>query len=253
MAAFADGPDLSDQNLTRVADLRARGRSWDEAAASVEWESFDLQRACRGNPKFEALLAQIQRELVDDGQAEGLHRLRALVRDKNEKIALRAAEVLVKNAQQERECEARLEIERRRCEARVEVARLRAGAAGVKAEPEPEPHTELTDEDYARYEAVLWRSHEWHVKEALEGRIPSYPSARESEVWVFGGQHEFGGHAPGAGDTRVILRADHSVPGRVIVWALTAAQHMRLMSRLPSDPARAAPVPPDPPPGDAPA
>jgi hypothetical protein len=93
----------------------------------------------------------------------------------------------------------------------------------------------------------MWDSHERHVQAGLIGIRPE--DGKPSETWVWGGTHEYGdGQGPNADDTRVYLRADHSNPGRVIVWALTSAQHERLMTGRPSDPARAARVPPDPPP-----
>jgi hypothetical protein len=50
VAEFTDGSDLSAETLTHVAELRARGRAWEDAAAAIAWGTDDLKRACRGNP-----------------------------------------------------------------------------------------------------------------------------------------------------------------------------------------------------------
>jgi len=210
----SDPPPTLDTGLrARVADLRARGQSWDTVAAAIHWDVIELLTACRTDELFPAALAQAQQELDDEAQAEGLHRLRELLRCKRSEVALRAAQIITEHNAQKRRDATRLELERRRCATRLEVEHLRARARAGRAAPArpDEGDRALTGDEQRQVEAVFWRAQERHAEEARGGF---------SEVFVWGGKHTIG-EPPDESDRRVVLIPDRTVVGRKVFWVMS--------------------------------
>ena len=87
-------PVLDDGTRARVADLRARGRSWDAVAAEINWDVTELLAACRADERYRAALELAQEELADEAMGEALHKLRALLRDEDPKTAREATKII---------------------------------------------------------------------------------------------------------------------------------------------------------------
>lgn len=196
---------LSDDLLADVADLRARGRSWEEAAREVGWSVAELRRAVRHDPNFPAALARARQEIDFEAEAEALQRLRKQLNAEDAPTAMKAAQCLTKYLSDKRRDETRLEVERVRAESRA--ARSRA-----EAETEPEPPAETAEVDPA-WVARRRQLERHYAEDAVRDATP---------VYLWGGCHKIGDTPPDATDTPLRLAADHTVRGRgVVYWAYT--------------------------------
>src|SRR5215218_8124369 len=93
VSPFNDYPSeaLPEDVLAEVADLRARGRSWEETASAVGHTVAELRRAVRHDPNFPAALELARKEIEFEAEAETLQRLRKQLHDENAKTAMKAA------------------------------------------------------------------------------------------------------------------------------------------------------------------
>lgn len=189
---------LSDDVLARVADLRARGRSWESTAREVGFAVEDLRRAVRTDPHFPAALEAARREVEQEAEADGLQRLRALLASDDPTIVRDAAEIIMKYLGEKRRDETRLEVERTR--AGVRVARQQARAARAQ------------EDDAA--EAV-------ERSQGLERAYAEECAREQAVVFLWGGCHRIGDAPPDATDTPLRLFCDHTMRGRVVYWAVT--------------------------------
>src|SRR5262245_28614306 len=118
---------LDEDLLVAVADLRARGKSWDEVAQAVKWEDVaELRRAIRRDPYFPKALKLARHEVEQEAEADGLARLRALTHSPNEEVAKAAATVILKHLSDKRRDATRPKVERLRAEARMACAGAKA-------------------------------------------------------------------------------------------------------------------------------
>jgi hypothetical protein len=194
-------PDL----VTEVAALRARGASWEDAAAKVRWDVGDLCRVLRRDPTYPAALEAAEDEAYREGQADGFARLCALTHDPDPDRAERASAIILKFTAERRRDQTRLEVERLRAEGRrLKATRPANGDADDAGEREREPYP-ATAEEKAQWDA--------EVKAAAE------KFAGRATVYLWGGCHRTDA-PPDETDTELSLRpADDAIPGRVIYWA----------------------------------
>src|SRR5262245_11607644 len=114
---------LDEDLLVAVADLRARGQSWEAVAQAVHWDDVaELRRAIRRDPYFPKALELAEQEVQREADAESLARLRAVVNGNKPVAARKAAEVILKYLAEKRRDATRLEVERIRAEARMACA-----------------------------------------------------------------------------------------------------------------------------------
>lgn len=204
MSPYSTEPALDERTLLRVADLRARGTSWEATARAVGWEVFELRQAVRRESEFETLYQEAEREVRREAEAEMLLTFRTQMRDPDLAVARKGAEALAKLTIAERRERTRLEVERMR----ADVAREKLAAKRPAAEPEPAPPPaqELAPEEVHRPD--------------LEDLYARRAANDRAVVWLWGGTHKVGGTEPDAAtDTPLVLFADSTVPGRKLYWA----------------------------------
>ena len=202
---------LSEELLTDVANLRARGRSWEAVAEAISWDAAGLCRAVRHDPHYPAALEAARREVLAEAEADAVFTLRTHMRSQDETSARRAAEIMGKYLSACRRDDTRLEVERLRAEAQL-------AKANAKYAKKDEGQAEVQEEDFdtpeerARGEAIRARSDRWNAEQA----------AREkSVVYLWGGCHKLGDTPPDATDTPLHIIDDSTVRGRTIYWAIT--------------------------------
>lgn len=221
MTALTLDRHLTPDQLAEVAELRARGRSWQATAEELGWDGRSLRRVVRSLPEFDRLYTAAEREVRREAEAEMLLLFRAQLRDADPGTAGRAAEGIAKHLAAARRDETRLTVERLRADtARARLEAKRAPADGEPAEPPAgcvhQPAVEAL-----------------HARRAAEAR---------AVVWLWGGAHPVGGVGPdAASDTPLVLFADDTAPGGKLYWAARVP--------LACDPcAGPFPAPPQPPP-----
>ncbi|HUR53055.1 MAG TPA: hypothetical protein VMZ71_02910, partial [Gemmataceae bacterium] len=84
--------------VTRAAELRAEGKSWEFTARELEWESADELRTHidRNEKAYDRALRRARREVLNDSFAEGVFTLRRLMRAKEDAVAMKAADVMIR-------------------------------------------------------------------------------------------------------------------------------------------------------------
>jgi hypothetical protein len=191
---------LPEDVLAEVADLRARGRSWEATATEVGFSAAELRRAVRHDPNFPAALELARKEMEFEAEAETLQRLRKQLHDENAKTAMKAAQCITKYLSDKRRDETRLEVERLRAESRP--ARERSKAE-EHAQPQEAPEGEAE-----------WVAHQRRVEQ-----IRAEAAARDNAiVYLWGGCHKIGETPPDATDTPLHIHVDHTVPDRKVYW-----------------------------------
>src|SRR5437763_5280520 len=89
-------PD-TDALLSRAAELRARGASWEAAADELDADPDDLRRLTRdAGPAYRRLFAAARREVTDEAFGEALLALRRELRSRDERARREAAGVIVR-------------------------------------------------------------------------------------------------------------------------------------------------------------
>jgi hypothetical protein len=222
MSAFDDANAILDEDLlAEVAEHRAHSLSWEATAAAVQWDVRDLRRAIRRDPNYPAALRRALREAEVEADAEGLHKLRELLRDENPETALDAAQTLEKCLSERRRDRTRLAVERLRARARIEAEKIRAearvDAEKIKAlvkgvtvqrrdEAGAEPDATESPEVQAQREANSRASERWKAEQVI----------RESAVvYLWGGCHKLDSSIPpDATDTPLRLVRVEAVHGR---------------------------------------
>ena len=202
--------------LYEVAAIRARGRSWEAAAEAVGWDVAELRRVLRHDSHFDAALARATKEAEDEAQAEGLQRLRVLLRDDDPEIALQACEVISRYNSEKRRDETKLAVETLRAETRLSVEQLRADgratrAAERAAEADDEPR--MTPEEEKRWNEAVQRAWERRALEACGPGVSAY---------LGGGRHRNPTTPPDEAATpvQIVMDKDALVGGRTVYWAL---------------------------------
>ncbi len=197
---------LTEETLAEVADLRARGSSWDATARAVGWDTPDLRRALRGAPDaFERFYADAERDVRRETEAELLLKLRAQLRDPDTPTARKAAEALAKHIAAERRDRARLDVEK----LRAETARAKLNAKRTTDDPDADPPLNwpaATPEEVHRPDQ--------------EDTYARRAANTQAVVWLWGGAHKIGCTEPDpATDTPLVLLYDMTVQGRNLYWA----------------------------------
>ena len=192
-----------------IAYRRASGHPWDAIGVSLHYSPDALRRATENDPEFAAVQEKAWAAVTWEGQADGMRRLRQLANySEDEDRALKAAEVLVKYANERLRDENRLTVEQIRSTTRLEVEKWRTERAARAAEAEPVwvppvPVKPETEED--RRLRVEWETAQDAVEESKKER---------PHVYVWGGKHPLGREvAPDESDTRVRIKADWSCGG----------------------------------------
>ena len=85
-----------------IARHRAEGRSWGAVGAALKFDPGALRRACEADPTFPAALDAAVEEAEREAELRALARLKRLTASDDERVALKASEVIVKYALQQR-------------------------------------------------------------------------------------------------------------------------------------------------------
>lgn len=204
MSSLAVERRLTPDALAEVADLRARGHSWESTARAVGWDVIELRRAVRRAPEFERYYEAARLEVDRESEAEMLLTFRDQLRHPDVDTARKAADAIAKHLAGARRDRTRLEVE----QVRADTARAKLEAKKTKAErpaEAPSP-TELPPEAVHRPD--------------LESHLARRAANDRAVVWLWGGAHKVGGVAPDAAtDTPLALFADNTIPGRKLYWA----------------------------------
>lgn len=241
------GP-LSPELRSDLAYGRACGRSWKALAGPLGYDPGALRRAAEADPQYAAALERAWAEVVRKCEAEGLARLRQIAAGDDQRLALKAAEALVRHGLALRRDQTRRAVEKERAEAKVEAARQRAGRADDRGEDGAEPDdgwvTVRVPARVETHEEMALRRDRRAVKESA-GEGPLAPQV--PEVYLWGGRHATGRCVePDASDRRVRVVADCSVgvgSRGAVYWVVPA-------EAVPSIPGGDDYRPEDQPPGD---
>lgn len=198
-----------------IASRRAEGHPWSTIGVALGHHSDALRRAAEDDPDFPAALERAWADATWEGEADAMRRLRRLLNEDDPKIALHAAEVLVKYARERRRDDTRLAVERMKGKAQVAKAAARAKATEPAwvAPPNrnPLPKTE------AEWEVLRERIDTDRAAESVE-TPGEYMSPR---TFLWGGKHPLGRSCPPDGaDVPMRVRADHSIAGGVVYWVV---------------------------------
>ena len=201
---------LTEDALVTVADLRARGASWDATAEAVGWEVADLRRAVRREPEFDRYYEGALREVRREIEAEMLLTYRKQLRDEDSATARKAADALAKYGSGLERDRTRLEVEN----IRAGVARARLDAKRAKDEPEwpAEPKMDVT----------ALTPEQVHTPDD-ESAYARRATDKQAVVWLWGGAHKLGDTEPDAAtDTPLVLLHDMTAPPpeRQRYWAI---------------------------------
>jgi hypothetical protein len=210
-APITEQPVIFDERLVaKIARRRARGQSWESVAAEFHWDVDDLCYTCDREGAYAAALERAQKDVDDEADAEGMHKLRELLRHKRASVALDAATVLTKYLADTRRDATRLAVEKLRAETKIACANARRDAALGKHRPDDDPP--LTDADKDQAVRAFWRGQDYSAEDASKPR---------AEVYLWGGDHKLGSTLPSEKDVRVIVMADDTNNGRKLYWVMT--------------------------------
>jgi hypothetical protein len=185
-----------------IAYRRANGWSWKDLAGVLQCDADALRRVTENDPEYAPAQERAWAAVTWEGDADAMRRLRQMVEGGDSERALRAAEVLVKYAQERRHDETRLAIEKLRAETRLAVETLRTERAALKQPKDPEP----------RYAPMLpYPETEEEQQKRFEREHAERAAQPEAYVYIWGGKHPMGRCiAPDETDTRVRVKADWS-------------------------------------------
>ena len=201
---------LTEDALVTVADLRARGASWDATAEAVGWEVADLRRAVRRESEFERYYEEALREVRREIEAEMLLTYRKQLRDEDSATARKAADALARYGAGLERDRTRLEVEN----IRAGVARAKLDAKRARDEPEwpAEPKMDVT----------VLTPEQVHTPDD-ESAYARRATDKQAVVWLWGGAHKIGDTEPDAAtDTPLVLIHDMTAPPpeRQRYWAI---------------------------------
>ena len=222
LGPYTDYPSvpIGEDLLAQIVEHRAHGRTWEAIAATIEWDLDELHRAVRHDPNYRAALKLAIREADEEADAEGLQRLRALLRDKNPKIVRDAAKIIIRHTAAKRRDETRLAVERLRAKTRIALAdverakeeRAKAEAEAAQAKAQERQMPPMTPEREALLEKYALERERYNAEHA----------AREKAVvYLWGGCHKIGGVRPDATDTPMMLLYDMTTEGKPMYWVVT--------------------------------
>lgn len=217
LSPYQDYPDsaLGEDILAEVVYWRARGLSWEDTAAKIQWIPEELRRAVRHDPHFKPALALATREYLQESEAQALGKLRELMNDQQKTLAKSAARCVLNFVTQQNENRTRITIERIRAEAQL--ARTQAKATPTLTAKQQKEQAQQAAESQA--EAEHRQRMVAGLREAQEASAVCW--AREHlAVYLWGGCHKLG-EWPDATDTPLYLLADRLADGRMVYWALT--------------------------------
>ena len=218
MVALADPPaapllseppcPLTPELRSDLAFGRACGRSWKGLAEGRGHDPDALRRAAESDPEFAGALERAREEVALKCEAEGLARLQQIAASRDERVALKAAESLVRYGLALRRERTRLAIEELRAEVKREAARARRRESDEEGEGDGWVTMRVPVRREAPEEMALRRD-----IAAVEGSAGEGPLAREvPEVYLWGGKHCTGRSVePDASDRRVRVVEDNSV------------------------------------------
>ena len=213
VGSFAEPPcPLAPALRSDVADRRAEGHPWATIGVALRYHPDALRRAAEGDPDFPAALERAWAAATCEGEADAMRRLRRLLDDDDPKVALHAAEVLMKYGRERRRDDTRLAVERVRADAQV--AKAAARRAPAKTEVDEGGWVAPPTEPIPKTEAG-WQ--------ALRERADAAGAATEEcpKVYLWGGTHPLGRSIPpDAADVPVRVRADYSVGGGGVYWVV---------------------------------
>ena len=231
VGTFLEPPcPLTPELRSDIAYRRAHGHPWDALGVTLHYHSDALRRACENDPDFAAAQAKAWEEATWEGQADGMSRLRRLVNGEDEGRALRAAEVLLKYAAEQRRDETRLAVEKMRAEAQQARAAAQQAKRVAKME-EPAPAGPV----------IVG----WVPAPETDAERQAEPDA---EVYLWGGKHPTGQSIqPDDSDAPVRVFADWScgVGGKrcPVYWVAPAGVRVRGgVNLVPEDNADLTPV-----------
>ena len=221
VGSFTEPPcPLTPALRSDVAYRRAEGHPWDTIGVAVRYHPDALRRAAEDDPDFPAALERAWAEAAWEGEADAMRRLRRLLNEDDPKIALHAAEVLVKYARERRRDDTRLAVERIRADAQAAKAVARAAKAD---EPEPKvggwvaPRAEPIPTTEAGWQALRERMDTDGAARSVE-TPGAYMSPR---TFLWGGKHPIGRSLPpDESDAPVRVQADHSIAGGTVYWVV---------------------------------
>ncbi len=194
---------LTPQLRSDLAYGRATGRSWQSLADEYGYDPGALRRATEVDPDFDAAQQYAELEVTRESEAIGLARLCALAASPDERIAMKAAELLVRHGW---EC--------RRNATRREVAAARSAHSCKKSDDDegdrPGWITMRMPIQKQPSEAELCATRECINAEEATGRGPLAP--RVPKVYLWGGKHITGQSIrPDESDRRVRVVKDSTV------------------------------------------
>ena len=211
-------PDYSDSALdpdllVEIANLRARGQSWEETAKAVQWDAAELCRVIRRDTAYPKALEAAEEEVYREAQADGLARLRALTHSANEELARDAASTILKYLAEKRRDETRLEVERIRSETRLACADAKARKAAERVQKEDADDVYMTPEEERQVVEINMQ---------VQARNAERLARERAVVYLYGGCHKIGDTPPDETDTPMILFGDMTAfAGRTIYWLMT--------------------------------
>ncbi len=85
-----------------VAHRRADGHSWEVVGSALGFDPDGLRRACAADPAFAAALDEAVAEAGREAELGALARLKRLTASEDERVALRASQVIMKYAHERR-------------------------------------------------------------------------------------------------------------------------------------------------------
>jgi hypothetical protein len=205
--------------LEDAAEMLARGRSWEDIAATVQWDVRDLKRAAREDVRFLPLVVMIEEENRHRAEGEMLCCARAGFGSEDGKERAKAIDSVAKYLASIHRDETRLKVAEINNQAKLAVEQLRTDRARAKAgkgeEPEPGPEAPpLTPEQEAHHWDCERRSALWNAELV----------AREKGVmFLWGGCHKLGSTPPDDTDTPLQVFFDHTLPRhgqKGLIWAV---------------------------------
>ena len=197
---------LTPELRSDIAYRRAFGSPWVAIAGMFHYDEDAIRRATENDPDYPAALERAWDEVTREGQSDGMRRLRLIANSFDDTDrALKAAEILMKYAREERRDHTRLSIEKLRSETKlaVEAARIEGRVAKEAEEspwltmpiPKPETHEEMA------------------IRREVEAAAAAAEMSKKElpDVYIWGGKHPLGRSVgPDETDTRVRLKPDWS-------------------------------------------
>lgn len=95
-------PALTPELRARIARRRADGRSWEAVGAALKCDPSALRWACASDSAFAAALQEAEAEAEREAELRAVWRLKRLTASDDERVAVRAAGLLVRYVRERR-------------------------------------------------------------------------------------------------------------------------------------------------------